>query len=94
MNTKIREIALKCGMEDYPTYGVNALYGERDIEKFAKDIVQTVLDSIEDHKLKMLRDGERVVYGCQFNDTIDGVLDMLKDEWMDEDDRRRNRTST
>ncbi len=40
MNNKIKEIAYDAGMEDYPTHGVNALYGEDTIEKFAKLIMK------------------------------------------------------
>lgn len=40
MNEKIKELAIRSGMEDYPTYGVNTLYGDAEITKFAELIVQ------------------------------------------------------
>ncbi|HET8688521.1 MAG TPA: hypothetical protein VFM18_18060 [Methanosarcina sp.] len=40
MNANFKKLAKQAGMEDYPTYGVNALYGEADIEQFAKLIVE------------------------------------------------------
>lgn len=43
MNEVIKQLATQAGMEDYPTYGVNALYGEATIEKFAELIVQECL---------------------------------------------------
>ncbi len=48
MNNKIKELAIKCGMEDYPTYGVNALYGEQDIEKFANAIIDECMMAVHD----------------------------------------------
>ncbi len=47
MNNKIREIAIKCGMKDYPTYGVNALQCEQDIEKFANAIIDECMTAIK-----------------------------------------------
>lgn len=44
MNTKIEELALRAGMEDYPTRGVNTLYGDKEIEIFALLILQECQD--------------------------------------------------
>ena len=44
MNEKIKELAEQAGMEDYPTEGVNALYGDVTIQKFAELIVRECLD--------------------------------------------------
>ena len=49
MNEKIKELAAQAGMEDYPINGVNTLYGDESIEKFAELIVREcalMLDSI------------------------------------------------
>ena len=40
MNERIKELAEQAGMEDYPTEGVNALYGDVTIQKFAELIVR------------------------------------------------------
>jgi hypothetical protein len=47
MNQRIQELAEQAGMEDYPTEGVNALYGDVTIQKFAELIVEAVLDQVE-----------------------------------------------
>ena len=40
MNERIKELAVQAGMEDYPTEGVNALYGDVTIQKFAELLVK------------------------------------------------------
>ena len=40
MNERIKQLAEQAGMEDYPTEGVNALYGDVTIQKFAELIVK------------------------------------------------------
>lgn len=40
MNELIKKIAEQAGMEDYPDYGINTLYGDETIEKFAELIVK------------------------------------------------------
>ena len=47
MNERIRELALQAGMEDYPTRGVNTLYGNKEIEKFAELLIQDCIEQIE-----------------------------------------------
>lgn len=47
MNIKIKQIATQAGMEDYPTYGVNTLYGDDEIEKFAKLLILECCKVIE-----------------------------------------------
>ncbi len=47
MNEKIKDLALKAGMEDYPTYGVNTLYGNKEIENFAELIVKETIKVIQ-----------------------------------------------
>jgi hypothetical protein len=39
MNERIKQLAVQAGMEDYPTEGVNALYGDVTIQKFAELII-------------------------------------------------------
>ena len=40
MNERIKELAEQAGMEDYPIQGVNTLYGDKVIQKFAELIVE------------------------------------------------------
>ena len=40
MNDKIKLLAEQAGMEDYPVRGINTLYGDKEIQKFAELIVQ------------------------------------------------------
>ena len=40
MNERIKELAEQAGMEDYPIQGVNTLYGDKVIQKFAELIVK------------------------------------------------------
>lgn len=39
MNKRIKELVLKAGMEGYPIEGVNTLYGDAAIAKFAQLII-------------------------------------------------------
>lgn len=54
MNKKIKQVAEKAGMEDYPVRGVNCLYGEDTIEKFAQALIKKCSELGD----KALQDGE------------------------------------
>jgi len=40
MNERIKQLAEQAGMEDYPDRGINTLYGDKEIQKFAELIVR------------------------------------------------------
>lgn len=44
MNDKIKELAEQAGMEDYPDRGINTLYGDKEIQKFAELIIKECVD--------------------------------------------------
>jgi hypothetical protein len=46
MNERIKLLAEQAGMEDYPTEGVNALYGDVTIQKFAELIVGECMEQV------------------------------------------------
>ena len=47
MNEQIKLIALRAGMEDFPIEGVNTLYGNKEIEKFAELIVRECVSTLK-----------------------------------------------
>lgn len=66
MHPKIQEIAAKAGMVKYPTgLGVseNTIWGDRNIEEFAKMLLQEAIDQA--HNVARLRDAtDDMVYGA------------------------------
>jgi hypothetical protein len=51
MKERIKQLAEQAGMEDYPDRGINTLYGDKEIEKFAELIVQECIDIVQSQKV-------------------------------------------
>ena len=58
MNERIKELAEQAGMEDYPTEGVNALYGDVTIQKFAEAIIRECCTALQPALRDMISRGQ------------------------------------
>ena len=75
MNERVKLLAEQAGMEDYPHRGINTLYGDVEIEKFAELIIEECFKIVDDYGIEQAGiaeenySGEQLYFSMKITDS-------------------------